>query len=122
MGPSPTSEILNKCRRALRNRTGTTFTADEIKHLTKLGILHRLFEAEADDLLALVEERQPPSDSAVGEVRPKVFTVKSLAAHWECSDGLIRNMIARGELRSFRYGNMIRITREAVAEVEARRG
>lgn len=58
-------------------------------------------------------------------VEPKhpsgAFSVRSLADRWGCSTGLIRNMIARGELRSFRYGNLIRITAEAVAEVEAKR-
>ena len=69
----------------------------------------------------LIEEDRLPMVSAPVEEQPRVFTVKSLAAHWGCSAGLVRNMIARGELTAFRYGNLVRITREAVAEVEARR-
>lgn len=66
-----------------------------------------------------IEADQPPIAS--DEEQPRAFSVKSLAARWGCSAGLIRNMIARGELVAFRYGNLIRITREAVAAVEDRR-
>ena len=50
------------------------------------------------------------------EGRP--FTVPALAQRWECSEGLIRKMIERGELRSFRIGVLIRIAADEVERVE----
>lgn len=49
---------------------------------------------------------------------PRPFTVPSLAARWGCSEGLIRKMIDRGELRSFRLGVLIRVPAEEVERVE----
>jgi len=49
---------------------------------------------------------------------PKPFTVPSLAQRWGCSEGLIRKMIDRGELRSFRLGVLIRVPVEEVERVE----
>lgn len=51
-----------------------------------------------------------------GEGRP--FTVPNLAARWECSEGLIRKMIERGQLRSFRLGVLIRVPAEEVERIE----
>src|SRR3546814_14497519 len=48
----------------------------------------------------------------------KPFTVPNLAARWECSEGLIRKMIDRGELRSFRLGVLIRIPADDVERIE----
>lgn len=48
----------------------------------------------------------------------KPFTVPSLAARWECSEGLIRKLIDRGELLSFRLGTLIRIPAEEVERIE----
>jgi excisionase family DNA binding protein len=48
----------------------------------------------------------------------KPFTVPTLADRWECSEGLIRKMIERGELRSFRIGALIRIPADEVERVE----
>src|SRR3546814_6396637 len=48
----------------------------------------------------------------------KPFTVPNLAARWECSEGLIRKMIDRGELRSFRLGVLIRIPADEVERIE----
>jgi hypothetical protein len=39
----------------------------------------------------------------------------------DCSEGLVPKMIAGGELKSFRCGNLIRIKAEAIEEVERRR-
>lgn len=52
----------------------------------------------------------------VDQVRP--FTVPTLAERWECSEGLIRKMIERGELHSFRIGVLIRIPADEVARIE----
>lgn len=46
------------------------------------------------------------------------FTVPNLAKRWECSEGLVRKMIERGELSSFRLGVLIRIPASEVAKVE----
>jgi excisionase family DNA binding protein len=48
----------------------------------------------------------------------KPFTVPTLAGRWECSEGLIRKMIERGELRSFRIGALIRIPADEVERIE----
>lgn len=114
---SLTTYILDKIRRAHRNKAGTHFSNDELKHLARLGILHLLAKAEADEIVASLDPKEPPEAKVVD--RP-VYSVKTLAERWQCSDGLVRTMISRGELRSFRHGNLIRITAEAVAEVEAK--
>lgn len=46
------------------------------------------------------------------------FTVPALANRWKCSEGLIRKMIKRGEIKSFRLGTLIRIPAEEVGKVE----
>lgn len=57
--------------------------------------------------------------SATAHVLPeKPFTVSSLASRWECSEGLIRKMIERNELQSFRIGNLIRIPADEVGRLE----
>jgi excisionase family DNA binding protein len=110
------ADLVDKLRRAFRKKTGAHFTNEELKELAKAGVLHLLAKAEADEILAEID---PPIPDET--ITPPVFSVRTLADHWQCSTGLIRSMIARGELKSFRYGNLIRINAEAVAEVEARR-
>lgn len=46
------------------------------------------------------------------------YDVPRLAARWGCSDGLIRNMIRRGELATFRLGNLVRIPAAEVERIE----
>lgn len=49
----------------------------------------------------------------------KAYTVSTLAAEWECSEGLIRKLIKSGELRCFRPGGvLIRISAEEVRRFE----
>lgn len=48
----------------------------------------------------------------------RAYTVASLAAAWECSEGVIRKMIAAGQLRSFRIGTLIRIPADEVERYE----
>lgn len=55
------------------------------------------------------------------EASEKPFTVPALAERWECSEGLIRKMIERGEISSFRIGVLIRIPAQEVAKVECQR-
>lgn len=49
---------------------------------------------------------------------PVAFTVPTLAQRWQCSTGLVRKMIDRGELRSFRIGALIRIPAGEVERIE----
>ena len=49
---------------------------------------------------------------------PKPYSVPALANRWECSEGLIRKMIQRGELSSFRLGMLIRIPASEVEKIE----
>lgn len=46
------------------------------------------------------------------------YTVASLAGHWECSEGVIRKLIASGQLQCFRVGALIRIRSEEVERFE----
>ena len=48
----------------------------------------------------------------------RAFTVASLAAQWECSEGVIRKLIAGGQLRSFRIGTLVRIPADEVERFE----
>src|SRR5947209_7389278 len=48
----------------------------------------------------------------------RAYTVASLAAEWNCSEGVIRKSIASGELRCFRLGSLIRIPVEEVRRFE----
>jgi excisionase family DNA binding protein len=48
----------------------------------------------------------------------RAFTVASLAAEWECSEGVIRKAIREGQLGCFRLGSLIRIPAEEVARFE----
>lgn len=47
------------------------------------------------------------------------FTVAKLAKRWECSETVIRGMIEREELQSFRIGTLIRIPVAAVHQIES---
>lgn len=48
----------------------------------------------------------------------RAYTVASLAEAWECSEGVIRKMVATGELGCFRLGTLIRIPAEEVRRFE----
>jgi excisionase family DNA binding protein len=48
----------------------------------------------------------------------RAYTVASLAAEWECSEGLVRKLIDSGELGCFRLGTLIRIPAEEVVRFE----
>lgn len=49
---------------------------------------------------------------------PRPYSVASLAERWTCSQGLIRSMIRRGEIRVLRFGNLIRIPASEVERLE----
>jgi excisionase family DNA binding protein len=54
-----------------------------------------------------------------GGVMPaRAFTVASLAREWECSEGVVRKLVASGALRCFRIGTLIRIPAEEVQRFE----
>lgn len=46
------------------------------------------------------------------------FTVRTLAARWECSESLIRKLITKNELVSFRIGRALRISADEVGRFE----
>lgn len=62
---------------------------------------------------------KPKEQRSDDDDRP--FSVSALAERWSCSDGLVRKLIKTGELPSFRYGKLIRISAKDVVEFEARR-
>lgn len=50
---------------------------------------------------------------------PKVFTPKTLAERWECSDKHVRNLIRSGQLPAFRLGEkLVRILKADVEQFE----
>ncbi|WP_412033236.1 excisionase family DNA-binding protein [Nitratireductor aquimarinus] len=50
---------------------------------------------------------------------PSVFTPRTLAERWECSERHVRNLIDKGELPVFRLGGkLLRIRRETVESYE----
>lgn len=52
-----------------------------------------------------------------------VYTPATLADHWQCSERHIRNLIASGELPSFRLGGkLLRIKGEEVEKFECQSG
>lgn len=48
------------------------------------------------------------------------FSVRSLAARWDCSQGAVRNLIRAGKISHFRIGDLIRIPAEEVGRFECR--
>ncbi len=51
----------------------------------------------------------------------RVYTPRTLAQRWLCSDQHVRNLIARGELKAFRTrGKLLRIGGEEVEDYERR--
>lgn len=48
----------------------------------------------------------------------RAFTIASLAEQWECSEGVIRKLVASEQLRAFRIGALIRIPAEEVQRFE----
>lgn len=46
------------------------------------------------------------------------YTVASLAEAWQCSEGVIRKLVASGALGCFRLGTLIRIPAEEVARFQ----
>jgi excisionase family DNA binding protein len=49
------------------------------------------------------------------------YSVAQLAERWDCSEGLVRKLIRRGVLASFRLGTLTRIPAAEVARFEAQR-
>lgn len=59
----------------------------------------------------------PERTGRMGE--PRVYKPNTLAKEWGCSERHVRNLIASGELRSWRLGGkLLRISPEAVREYE----
>ncbi|WP_457103371.1 helix-turn-helix domain-containing protein [Mesorhizobium sp. URHB0026] len=47
---------------------------------------------------------------------PNVFSPRTLADSWGCSERQIRNLINAGQLRAFRVGKLLRIEPKAVED------
>lgn len=78
--------------------------------------------AAIDAIVAHISERHAqPTVRPVAEELPRVMRPSTLAKHWQCSERHVRNLIATGELPSFRAGGkLVRIRAEDVVEFEAR--
>lgn len=51
----------------------------------------------------------------------RVYTPRTLAQRWHCSDQHVRNLIARGDLKAFRArGKLLQISVEEVEDFERR--
>ena len=50
------------------------------------------------------------------------FSVASLAEYWGCSAETVRRRIARGELKAFRIGTLLRVSAQAVEDYECAGG
>jgi excisionase family DNA binding protein len=46
------------------------------------------------------------------------FSVKTLADRWECHPDVVRRLIRKGDLKSFRVGALIRVSRAEVERYE----
>ncbi|RUV89700.1 helix-turn-helix domain-containing protein [Mesorhizobium sp. M1A.F.Ca.IN.022.07.1.1] len=56
------------------------------------------------------------------ESRPNVYTPRTLAVEWGCSEHHIRNLINSGQLRAWRLGGkLLRINRQDAQEFESSR-
>lgn len=63
------------------------------------------------------QQRQGAKPPANGQV-PNVYSVETLAYYWRCSPGTIRNLVRRGDLGHFKFGKLIRISKEHVETYE----
>jgi len=51
-------------------------------------------------------------------IETRIYTPSTLAIRWQCSERHIRNLISHGDLKSFKLGKLLRITKQAVEEYE----
>ncbi|RWN33451.1 helix-turn-helix domain-containing protein [Mesorhizobium sp.] len=51
---------------------------------------------------------------------PNVYSPRTLANSWGCSERHIRNLINAGQLRAFRVGKLLRIEPKAVEDYQCR--
>ena len=49
---------------------------------------------------------------------PNVYSPRSLAMSWGCSEQHVRNLINNGQLRAFRIGKLLRIEPKAVEDYQ----
>lgn len=127
--------LAEKFRRALRNGTGATFTNAELLHLGRIGALLMIAEAETQELCGaptaqawertgderkstdLVKDEVP--DEASRPATVQAYSPQTLASRWSCSAQKVRSMCRSGELKSFTYGKLIRISAAEVARFES---
>lgn len=122
-------------------RRGILISADTLRQkAVALGACHILGDAmllmpeDVDAILRHGKQHPPLATRSVGrpaaasvkqragpeELQPvAVYSPATLARHWDCSERHIRNMIATGELPSFRAGGkLLRIRAEDVSNAE----
>lgn len=64
--------LCNKLKRALRNGTGTSFSAEELQRLADMGLLETLNEAEAEELRAKWADNQNIPLATTGSPRGRM--------------------------------------------------
>lgn len=131
----PAHALAEKFRRALRNGTGATFTNADLRYLGRLGVLVLLAEVEAQELCGTPVDAafSKPEDGPLPNRRERVrrptpesgggnaYSPQTLAERWSCSAQKVRAMCRSGELASFTYGKLIRISAAEVARFEGQR-
>ncbi|MBB4001625.1 helix-turn-helix domain-containing protein [Aurantimonas endophytica] len=84
---------------------------------------HRYLRVHLDRWLVslpaeVAEATKKPEVSAV--MQPNAYTPATLAKRWNCSETLVRNLIRRKELESFKFGGkLIRVSHKSVVAYEA---
>ena len=85
---------------------------------------YRYLRQRLDEWLLSLESRVPASQCASQVIEPdkRAFTPKRLAERWMCSERHVRNMIKRGDIPAFKYGDkLLRIKWEDVDAFESGR-
>lgn len=71
--------IATKFRRALRNKTGATFTLDQLKQLAEVGVLNHLAQLESEELCA-TNSNTATAGSPSDETEKRKVSTRSLDA------------------------------------------
>lgn len=68
---------------------------------------------------SLSNKRQPGRGLKNSEAgQPHVYSPRTLAAEWDCTERHIRNLITSGYLKAFRVGTLLRISTQEAREYE----
>lgn len=75
-------------------------------------------DAAFTELPGASDEISPANAIAPPDAKPRVFTPRTLAERWRCSEKHVRNMIERQEIPSFKLGRLLRIDKADVEQYE----